>query len=126
MESRNLTRIGLLAVGVLALLVWGLLSGCASGPRQFNSAAPTLWADDDRRPYAPRPETSYVPKYWDGADHILFRPLSHMFLLETSHPAVDVNAFDEVPDSSWFVNRLSRHPMTAEEIARGTCSHPSP
>jgi hypothetical protein len=126
MESRNLTRIGLLAVGVLALLVWGLLSGCASGPRQFNSAAPTLWADDDRRPYAPRPETSYVPKYWDGADHILFQPLSHMFLLETSHPAVDVNAFDEVPDSSWFVNRLSRHPMTAEEIARGACSGQSP
>lgn len=126
MESRDLTRIGLLALGVFVLLVLGLLTSCASGPRQFNAGAPTLWADNDRRPFERRPETSYIPKYWDGADHILFRPLSHMFLLESSKASVDVNAFDEVPDSSWFVNRLSRHPMTAEEIARGACSRPSP
>jgi hypothetical protein len=62
--------------------------------------------DDDRRPFERPPETSYIPKYWDGADHILFRPVSHMFLLETSRAAVNVNAFDEVPDSSWFVNRF--------------------
>jgi hypothetical protein len=126
MESRNLTRIGVVAVVVWALLLWGLLSGCASGPRRFNTAAPTLLADDDRRPFERPPETSYIPKYWDGADHILFRPLSHIFLLESSHAAVNVNALDEVPDSSWFVNRLSRQRMTAEEIARGPCSRPSP
>jgi len=125
MESKDLTRIGLVAVAVWALFVWGILTGCASGPRQF-TAAPTLWVDDDRRPFERPPETSYIPKYWDGADHILFRPVSHMFLLETSRPAVNVNAFDEVPDSSWFVNRLSRQKMTTEEIARGSCSGPSP
>ena len=35
--------------------------------------------------------------------------------------AGNVNALDEVPDSSWFTNRLGRRPMTTEEIARGPC-----
>jgi hypothetical protein len=33
--------------------------------------------------------------------------------------AVNVNTLDEVPDSSWFTNRIGRSPMTAAEIARG-------
>jgi hypothetical protein len=33
--------------------------------------------------------------------------------------AMNVNTIDEVPDSSWFTNRVGRRPMTAEEIARG-------
>ncbi len=36
-----------------------------------------------------------------------------------SIPAVNVNTLDEVPDSSWFTNRIGRRPMTAAEIARG-------
>ena len=33
--------------------------------------------------------------------------------------AMNVNTVDEVPDSSWFVNRLGRREMTTEEIVRG-------
>lgn len=33
--------------------------------------------------------------------------------------AASVNTIDEVPDSSWFTNRLGTRPMTADEIARG-------
>jgi hypothetical protein len=33
--------------------------------------------------------------------------------------AVNVNSIDEVPDSSWFTNRIGRRAMTAVEIARG-------
>jgi hypothetical protein len=85
-----------------------------------------LWDDDDRRPFSPQPEQSYVPLYWDGVDHIFFRPFARMWLLETGHPARNVNALDEVPDSSWFTNRLGRGPMTVEEIGRGPCTGPSP
>jgi len=110
---------------LLALSAAPLVVACSSGPRHF-STAPVLWTDDDRRPFLPKPEETYVPLYWDGADHILFRPISHAFLLQTGHEAVDVNALDEVPGSSWFVNRLSRQRMSTEEIARGACEHPSP
>jgi hypothetical protein len=127
MESRDTSSmprvVALLLLGVIALLFW--LSGCASTPRHF-STAPVLWTDDDRRPFLKNPDSTWSPLYWDGADHMLFRPVSHAFLLETPHAAVNVNAFDEVPDSSWFVNRLSRHRMTTEEIARGACTRGSP
>src|SRR5215208_3163686 len=33
--------------------------------------------------------------------------------------ALDVNTIDEVPDSSWFENRLGARPMTTAEIAAG-------
>ncbi|HZJ30675.1 MAG TPA: hypothetical protein VFD21_03850 [Vicinamibacterales bacterium] len=33
--------------------------------------------------------------------------------------AVNVNSVDEVPDSSWFTNRIGRRAMTTAEIARG-------
>src|SRR5215472_10417624 len=107
---------------------WALarrLSAGGSGPRPY-SAGPTWWTDEDRRPFRPKPDESFVPLYWDGADNIFFRPFAELFWLPLGHPAVNVNALDEVPDSSWFSNRIGRHPMTAEEIARGPCSGPAP
>jgi len=108
-----------------ALALVECVLGCASGPRHF-STRPTVLKDDDRRPFPGPVEESYVPLAWDGADHILFRPLSHAFLLEQGSPAIDVNALDEVPDSSWYVNRISRRPMSPEEIAQGACHRAPP
>ena len=34
-------------------------------------------------------------------------------------PALNVNTLGEVPDSSWFTNRLGQHDMTLEEVLRG-------
>jgi hypothetical protein len=34
-------------------------------------------------------------------------------------PALNVNTLGEVPDSSWFTNRLGRHDMTIDEVVRG-------
>src|SRR5918994_7088242 len=34
--------------------------------------------------------------------------------------AVNVNTLDEVPDSSWFTNRIGQRPMSAAEVARGS------
>ncbi|MGH9339414.1 MAG: hypothetical protein ACRD1R_07470 [Acidobacteriota bacterium] len=35
------------------------------------------------------------------------------------HPAQNVNTLGEVPDSSWFTNRIGLHPMSIEELVRG-------
>src|SRR4051812_43135941 len=37
----------------------------------------------------------------------------------TPQRARDVNTIDEVPDSSWFENRIATRPMTIDEIAPG-------
>ncbi len=49
-------------------------------------------------------------------------PASRALSVPPSLEAVNVNALDEVPDSSWFENRLGRHGMTLDEIALGPCS----
>ena len=38
---------------------------------------------------------------------------------ETDKRAVNINTVDEVPDSSWFTNRVGREPWTPERIAKG-------
>jgi hypothetical protein len=40
--------------------------------------------------------------------------------------ARDVNSMDEVPDSSWFTNRIGVRPMSIAEIARGPDHSPGP
>ncbi len=36
------------------------------------------------------------------------------------HDALDVNAFGQVPDSTWFENRIGRRDMTPQEVFRGS------
>lgn len=100
------------------LLASLMLTGCASAPRQFDGDV--VWEVNDRRPVE-KPAERWAPKYWDPADYILFRPLSHVWLLETREPAKNANAWGHVPDSSWFTNRLSLHDIPADRIARGPC-----
>jgi hypothetical protein len=38
--------------------------------------------------------------------------------------ALNLNTVDEVPDSSWFTNRIGRRELTLDEIVRGPDSHP--
>jgi hypothetical protein len=42
--------------------------------------------------------------------------------------AQNVNSVDEVPDSSWFTNRIGRQPLTPEDVAKGpdTSAGPAP
>jgi hypothetical protein len=119
----------------LALLAF--LVGCSAAPLpQFPRGRPVLWKDDDTRPFMtackPDPEEpghelcvpeQYVsPFAWDAADNTLFLPLSRALSVKAFREAVNVNAWDEVPDSSWFENRLGRLPLTPEDLAKGPCN----
>jgi hypothetical protein len=96
-----------------------LLVACG-GSSRYPLKAPT-WYDADDKPFAPAPRAYDSPFAWDGANQIIFRPLARFFAVDPAGHAKDVNAFDEVPDSSWFQNRVGVSPMTAEEIAKGSC-----
>jgi hypothetical protein len=125
--SSRLSQILLLSIACGA-------SGCSGSVRRFPLTEP-LWVDadlsavsvpcrnDDSKPghKVCTPEL-YVSSFaWDGADNIIFRPISDFFAVKTGREAINVNAFDEVPDSAWFTNRIGRHPMTVESIMRGFC-----
>ncbi len=96
-------------------------AACATPSRRF--APPVLWEDDDRRPIE-APEAYWSARYWDIAEQTVFEPLGRTLFFDLAGPAVNVNAWEEVPDSSWFVNRIGRYPMTPEQIARGPCVEP--
>jgi hypothetical protein len=68
---------------------------------------------------APDPYVS--PLAWDAADNTVFRPLAKIFAVDPPREARNVNAWDEVPDSAWFTNRLGRSKSTRDELVRGAC-----
>lgn len=100
-----------------------VLTGCSQGLRPFPLKDP-VWKDRDARPFDEEPEEYYSSFLWDGADQMVFRPITRFWAVDPSGEAKNVNALDEVPDSSWFTNRLGHRPMTPEEIAKGSCRTP--
>ncbi|MGF1511117.1 MAG: hypothetical protein ACFB9M_16610 [Myxococcota bacterium] len=98
------------------------VSACASSNvRRFPAESPA-WRIDDRRPYETPPEGFYSPFIWDGANYSFFWRVSDALRFPVKHPAANVNSLDEVPNSSWYTNRLSLEPMSPEEVSRGACS----
>ncbi|MEY4577750.1 MAG: hypothetical protein RL701_2453 [Pseudomonadota bacterium] len=79
-------------------------------------------SDDDPKHLACAPEPYFSPLAWDGANNMVFRPITRVFAVEAPDEAVNVNAVDEVPDSAWFTNRLSHQHPGREELLRGACS----
>jgi hypothetical protein len=119
-----------------ALLGCLVLTACAHQERRFPlrdpiSRDPDLGPVQARCHSAPKPEEPRhvscapepydAPIYWDGADNLLFRPLSEMLGVVRSGQSVNVNSLDEVPDSAWFTNRLGARPMSLDELRLNAC-----
>jgi hypothetical protein len=104
--------------------VLALLCTCAA-PRPYPVAQP-MWVDDDRQPFVADPSVAFSPFGWDAADNLVFRPITSTLAVQPRREAVNVNSVDEVPDSSWFSNRIGRTPMSPLEVALGPCIKPSP
>lgn len=113
------TRRSLWLKAALALLC----AGCSREARF--PLAPALWQDPDQVPYGPPPEEYVSPMVWDVGDQSVFYPLTRVFAVDPAGESVNVNAFDEVPDSSWFTNRIGLRHMSPEEAALGPCERGS-
>ncbi|MBI2396089.1 MAG: hypothetical protein HYV09_41380 [Deltaproteobacteria bacterium] len=99
--------------------------GCAGGTRRFPLRDP-LWQDDDERPFAGPPSEYWSPLAWDAADKTIFLPVSEALSMRPGGEAWNVNALDEVPDSSWFHARAGRRPLSREDLAQGACKGRAP
>jgi hypothetical protein len=113
---------------IAALLVLLALAGVSTITPQAQSG-PKFYNDD---PIAREPETQDASKAqsWDIG---LIADLTYgLFAVPrqviTSTRAQNINTIDEVPDSSWFTNRIYAKPISAEEITRGpnTIAGPAP
>jgi hypothetical protein len=113
-----------------APLLMMLLIGCATGERFADRAI--LWRDPDDKPI-PVPQKREPGYHWLAVRDAAFQPLDHITALDYGREATNVNALDEVPDSSWWTDRR-RLPQRAQprsfsddEIARGAfADHPRP
>ena len=71
-----------------------------------------LWRDDDMRAIA-------EPAPHDLSKSYEFVANSFGETARSFGPALNTNTLGEVPDSSWFTNRIGRDDMTLEEVLRG-------
>jgi hypothetical protein len=100
--------------------------------------APVVWHENDRQDIAqPRRREPNLTR--DAIESSFFRPMGRLFnparvvrhvgsLFGGDHvpPAENVNSLDEVPNSSWFTNRIGLFPITREDAARGPMTGSGP
>jgi len=74
-----------------------------------------------------KPKTGFeVSDWWDFGLHSSVVPLAKSLsparavaAVAGNKPSLDVNVFGKVPDSPWYVNRVTRHPFTVDELRLG-------
>jgi hypothetical protein len=105
------SRASLIVVAVVAT-AWSAVTPRAATPRFFPDDP--IQVDDDRALDASKTKEIEGSNAYDFAENTFLHPGDPRDIR-----AVNVNSIDEVPDSSWFTNRIGRRAMTAAEIARG-------
>ena len=111
------------AFGVALVLTAGLWSG------HTRAAGPKFYDDD---PIAREPETQDASAAAPYDIHLTTSLLVNLFAppgdTRPNVRAGNLNTIDEVPDSSWFTNRIYAAPVTAADVARGanTIDGPAP
>jgi len=79
-----------------------------------------FYSDD---PIAREPESQDASKAQSYDIGSLYEMTHNLFVIASYKPsglrAKDINTIDEVPDSSWFTNRIGATPVTVDDIVRG-------
>ncbi len=105
-----------------SLVIFAL--GCAA--RKPYTLQPPIAEENDDGSIA-KPKAQKVSLYEDAIENVFGREIdefaklpAHLRKLTNNYKqAKNVNALDEVPNSSWFTNRHAQNPMTIEELQCG-------
>ena len=81
--------------------------------------APPVTAVDDRRDVPVKPAERRFVRTLYHFDGSFYRLITRGLEVPRPRRALGVNALDEVPDSTWFTNRIGVRDLTADEIRRG-------
>jgi hypothetical protein len=108
MHTKILTFITVVSIAAIS----GFGSASATGPR--------FYRDD---PIVREPEPQDVRGAALSEVDLMYELTYNLFALSGGKPtgvrAENVNTIDEVPDSSWFTNRIGRRALTVDELVRG-------
>ena len=102
---------------VCALVLLACAPSQPRGPRFANR--PIVWRVDDRVdvPVKPKPRPFAQKVYY--FDAYIYNPVARALAVPRRIHALDVNALDEVPDSTWFTNRIGHRDLAVADLARG-------
>src|SRR4029450_7033089 len=99
----------ILSIGAVSLFTTG---AGTQGPR--------FYPDD---PISREPESQDASKAAPYEQSQMYELMFNLFVTSGYKPsglrAKNINTIDEVPDSSWFTNRIGAKPITADEITKG-------
>jgi hypothetical protein len=121
--AATLTRTTAIILASVALVACG-----AHGPAgeiRYRNADP-VWLVNDRKPVAKQPKERESLLQLYHLDTYFVRPMTRAMDLPLHQRALDVNALDEVPDSTWFTNKIGIRDLTLDEIRAGANVDPSP
>jgi hypothetical protein len=100
-----------------------LLAACAAGPHldspvRYHNADPVTVVND--RLHVPvAPASHDPPLLLYDFDSYVRNPLRAWLSVRTRRRAMNVTSLDEVPDSTWFTNRIGKRPVGVDELRRG-------
>ena len=104
--------------GLVAAALVAAGAGVFGVPGQ--TAAPRFYPDD---PIAREPDSQDASKAKVYEIEQMFEMVRNLFVTPDYKPsgarAGNINTIDEVPDSSWFTNRVGARPVTIEELVKG-------
>jgi len=106
------TRIGLGAAAGVAVALIALAPLSGSTPKFF---------DDDPIARVPESQDASGVEEWD-IDlfyDLMYNSFATPRTIKTGWRAENLNSIDEVPDSSWFTNRILARPLSAEQLLQG-------
>jgi hypothetical protein len=101
------------AAAIVGALAVGIGSAAWSAAPRFYPDDP-LWSDDDRAFDASKVVTIEDTNGYDFATNTFGAPGERRDVR-----ALNVNTVDEVPDSSWFTNRIGRHDLPVTDVVKG-------
>jgi hypothetical protein len=108
----------MLAVALLLTACGGAAPRSPAGELRFANRAP-IWVVDDRRDLPAPPREEPFVKMFHHFDGRWYRRVDRWMQLRPPRRAANVNALDEVPDSTWFTNRIGTRDLSPEEVAVG-------
>jgi hypothetical protein len=113
---RAMTR----APALFALLALAACGGSrpAVGPVRFHNTAP-VWVVDDRKDVARTPEERDEVLNLKGFDISIYRRITRALESRPPRRALGINSLGEVPNSTWFENRIGVRDVPLAEIEHG-------
>ena len=108
------------AAALVAVTVVVTLVGQGFSPAVIDAQRVKFFSDD---PLQREPETQDASKVqpWDIglSPDLLLNLFTTVGDRRTNVKAQNINTIDEVPDSSWFTNRIHTRPLSTDEVAKG-------